>query len=92
MKTLKRSGITFHHMARVWWTSDFGTNDISFGVHICWEGRIDIHFWKGMLSLGRVPIYENHTHGKFVAVSNSYHNDKSKPSRAGVPDVFNPKR
>ncbi len=67
----------------IWWT-DFGTKDISFGIHICWKGRLDIHFLHGMLSLGNVPIYTD-KRGKQFAVSNSHHTDKTKPVRAGVP-------
>jgi hypothetical protein len=78
----------FDHIARIWWT-DFGTKDISFGIHICWAGRIDLHIWTGMLSLGNVPIYEkiDRNGKKLLAVSNSFHIDITKTSnmRAGVP-------
>lgn len=77
----------FSHWAKIWWTPDFGTNDISFGLHICWDGRIDIHFWKGMLSLGRVPIYSLAPDGRLVAVANSYHKDRRKNIRAGTPQL-----
>jgi hypothetical protein len=53
-------------------------------MYIYWKGRVDIHFLCGMLSLGRVPIYKIHT-GKLIAVSNSYHRDKKKSIRAGIP-------
>lgn len=80
--------MTFNHIARIWWT-DFGTKDISFGIHICWDGRIDLHIWTGMLSLGVVPIYEKRDMlgKKLLAVSNSFHKDITKTSRmrAGVP-------
>lgn len=66
----------------------------TFGIHICWKGRIDIHFWTGMLSIGKVPIYmyvDIDKQWRSVAVSNSYHEGKlkkerkSRPIRAGVP-------
>lgn len=67
----------FARMTWIWWTKTFGTNDISLGIHICWAGRIDIHFWTGMLSIGRVPLYVmpegTRTAGSLTAVSNSYH-------------------
>lgn len=66
------------------WVTTFPTNDISFGLHICWKGRIDVHFLIFMISIGNVPIYKRN--GKFIAVSNSYHTDKTKPVRAGTPD------
>lgn len=72
----------FEHISHFWYT-DFRTKDISFGVHICWKGRIDIHFLFGMLSIGIVPIYSQQ--GKRIAVSNSFHQDKKLPIRAGVP-------
>lgn len=75
--------MTFYKFRKIWWTN-FQTHDISFGMHICWKGRVDIHFLCGMLSLGRVPIYKTHN-GKLIAVSNSYHSDKKKPFRAGIP-------
>lgn len=31
-----------HKWTKIWWTS-FGTPDISLGIHICWDGRIDFH-------------------------------------------------
>ena len=74
----------FENIAHIWWTPNFGTNDVSFGVHICWKGRVDIHFMWGMLSMGVVPIYKTKT-GKLIAVSNSYHSDKTKPIRASTP-------
>ena len=67
----------------IWWT-DFGTKDISFGIHICWKGRLDIHILHGMLSLGNVPIYMDRE-GKEFAVSNSFHKTGKRPFRAGVP-------
>jgi hypothetical protein len=62
----------FNQTRRWFWTPDFGTNDISFGIHICWKGRIDIHIWTGMLSIGNVPVYTNRD-GTLIAVSNSFH-------------------
>ncbi len=71
-----------------------GWPDISFGVHICMKGRVDIHFLKWILSIGVVPIYEFHyfKEGRIYAASNSYHAamEKSKGNsnrnfRAGVP-------
>ncbi len=84
----------FSHIAPIWYTH-FGW-DVSLGIHICWKGRIDIHFLFGMLSLGYVPIYER-ARKKFAA-SNSFHEavqrrfmEKIKKTklpemRAGVPN------
>ncbi len=77
-------------MVPIWWT-DFGTKDISLGIHICWKGRVDFHILTGMLSLGRIPLYDNN--GKEFALSNSFHEStnkrdyikKRKPFRAGNP-------
>ena len=66
------------------WVTDFGGGDISFGVHICWDWRIDIHILRWMFSVGKVPIYEDRKGVKFAA-SNSYHNGVSKRIRSGVP-------
>lgn len=71
-------------MKWIHWTKDFGTNDISFGIHICWKGRIDIHVLFGMLSIGRVPMYRNLKTGLVFAVSNSFHKTKKPPYRAGT--------
>ncbi len=65
------------------WITNFGMPDISFGIHICMDKRIDIHFLWYMISFGRVPIYEEK--GKLFAASNSYHTGRSKRLRAGVP-------
>jgi hypothetical protein len=65
------------------WITDFGYPDISFGIHICMDKRIDVHFWTWMISIGNVPIYE--TNKKLIAVSNSYHKTKKSPVRAGIP-------
>lgn len=65
------------------WITDFGYPDMSFGIHICMKGRLDIHFLKWMISIGNVPIYQ--MGGKNIAVSNSYHKTKKLPMRAGVP-------
>lgn len=75
--------MTFTKYVSIWWTN-FQTKDVSFGIHICWQGRVDIHFLWGMLSLGNVPIYTT-TQGKQIAVANSFHLDKTKPLRAGTP-------
>ena len=74
----------FNHIARIWWT-DFGTKDISFGIHICWDGRIDLHIWTGMLSLGVVPIYRCLRTSKLIAVLNSFYQGNTKRLRVGVP-------
>ena len=83
----------------LWLTKDFGTKDISFGIHICWKGRIDIHFWTSMLSIGRVPIYmyaDRCGEWKTIAVGNSYHKDKlnyrrnCRPIRAGFHKITEP--
>ena len=73
----------FLRMAKFWKIPNFGTKDVSFGIHWCWQGRLDIHFWHGMLSIGRVPLYQMND-GRIIAVSNSYHSDKTKPIRAGT--------
>jgi hypothetical protein len=65
------------------WITDFSWPDISFGIHICMDGRIDIHFLKWMISIGNVPIYEDKK-GCLFAVANSYHSGKSKRMRAGT--------
>ena len=74
------------HAIKPFWFTDFGTLDVSLGVHLCWDGRIDLHILTFMLSFGRVPIYVDRNGHKF-AVSNSYHKDVNKrvPLRAGVP-------
>jgi len=58
------------------WVTHFGYPDISLGLHLCFRGRIDIHFLFWMISIGVVPIYE--VNGKIIAVSNSFHSNKSK--------------
>lgn len=65
------------------WITDFGGPDFSFGIHVCMDFRIDIHILKWMISIGRVPIYKEGD--TLFAVSNSFHNRKSKRVRAGVP-------
>ena len=62
----------FIRMAFIYWTPNFGTRDISFGIHLCWAGRVDIHFLFGMLSIGRVPIYRWTGKPEFAS-SNSFH-------------------
>jgi len=89
----------FSHIARFWLT-DFGTSDLSLGVHICWDGRVDLHLGKYMLSFGKVPIYWYRKHGSVdngpisvlyeeqIAYANSCHNSiKNRKAlyRAGVP-------
>lgn len=75
--------MTFSKQTNFWWTH-FGTKDVSFGIHICWQGRVDIHILWGMLSIGNVPIYTD-KQGRQFAVSNSYHLDNTQPLRAGTP-------
>jgi len=67
------------------WITNLGWPDISFGIHICMKGRVDIHFLKWMLSFGNVPIYQNRIGRKFAA-SNSFHEYQSKEFRAGNPN------
>jgi hypothetical protein len=67
------------------WITNFGYPDVSFGVHICMDKRIDIHFWIWMISIGNVPVYETNKPGELIAVSNSYHKTNKLPLRAGVP-------
>ena len=74
--------MTFYKWTNLKWTN-FGTKDISFGIHVCWKGRIDIHIWTGMMSVGNIPLYKTRE-GRIIAVSNSYHEDRNKPIRAGV--------
>lgn len=62
------------------WITNFGAPDVSFGVHFCAAGRIDIHFLFWMLSFGKVPIYQNKS-GKQFAVSNSFHKTQKGPLR-----------
>jgi hypothetical protein len=78
-----QQNMTFTRRANIWWTN-FQTKDISFGIHICWQGRVDIHFLCGMLSMGNVPIYTD-KQGRQFAVSNSFHTNKAKPIRTGTP-------
>lgn len=58
------------------WLTDFQWPDISFGIHICMAGRIDIHFLKWMISIGVVPLYTDRREKEF-AVSNSFHKTKT---------------
>lgn len=75
---------------KIFWVTNFGLPDLSFGVHICVRGRLDIHAFIWMISIGNVPIYKNRN-GKLFAASNSYHSDMVKNGktknvfRAGVP-------
>ena len=57
---------------RAFWVTDFGWPDVSFGIHVCRAGRVDFHFLKWMVSVGRVPLYLNHK-GEKLAVCNSFH-------------------
>lgn len=69
------------------WLTSFGWPDVSFGLHWCWKGRLDIHFLIWMLSIGNVPLYRNQDN-KLFAVSNSFHTAQDKRRhalRAGVP-------
>ena len=67
------------------WLTRFPGADISFGIHICWAGRLDLHLLNFMLSFGVVPIYEDKK-GRRFAVANSFHTTKGKtPLRAGTP-------
>lgn len=70
---------------RLLWLTDMGWPDISFGLHICMSGRVDFHFLKWILSVGRVPIYQM-KNGKRFAASNSYYENRSKEFRAGTPN------
>lgn len=80
----KRYKFEFLYFRKIWIT-DFSWPDISFGVHWCWYGRLDIHFLKWMISFGKIPIYQN-TDGNRIAVSNSYWaGENTKTLRAGVP-------
>lgn len=72
----------FHHIARFWIT-DFRWPDVSFGIHLCLDGRIDFHFLKWMVSIGRIPVYSN-PKGDLYAVSNSFHNKTSKSVRGSA--------
>lgn len=66
------------------WLTDLGWPDVSFGVHICLDGRVDFHFLKWILSIGKVPVYQTKD-GRRLAASNSYHQNKSAAFRAGNP-------
>jgi hypothetical protein len=61
--------MTFVRYAKIW-IDDLGRPDISFGFHICWKGRIDLHFMWWIISFGKVPIYEHNK--KHFAASNSF--------------------
>jgi len=67
------------------WTTKYDGWDLSFGVHLCWKGRIDIHLGVWMYSFGRVPIFETKT-GRRFAASNSFYEDQKSELRAGVPN------
>lgn len=71
--------IDFLHLTKFKWP------DISFGIHISMDGRVDVHFLIWVVSIGNVPVYEYN--GKEFAASNSYHKDKTKTVnfRAGTP-------
>lgn len=63
------------------WVDDLGWPDVSLGVHICWKGRIDFHFLKWIISIGKVPIYN--VGKKRCACSNSFHEHYMKKVRRG---------
>lgn len=65
--------------------SDMGWPDVSFGLHICMSGRVDVHFLKWIVSIGRVPIYQRRDGSRFAA-SNSYHEKRATEFRAGTPE------
>ena len=69
---------TFFHI------TDFTGWDVSIGIHLCWAGRLDIHFLRWMISIGNIPLYKDRS-GHIFAASNSYHTRQSKMFRAGVP-------
>lgn len=66
---------------RPFWVTFFASPDVSFGLHFCLAGRIDIHILWWMISIGRVPIYEWGRDGARIAVGNSFHANHSKPLR-----------
>lgn len=75
----------FSHMSK-FWVTDFGWPDVSFGVHICTKGRVDVHFLKWMFSFGKVPVYQDAKDKRFAA-ANSFHDQKVRNAvRAGTPD------
>lgn len=69
---------------RFFWITFFGIPDVSFGIHICMDFRVDFHLLFWMLSIGNVPIYQLKD-GSRIAVSNSYHLTKRGSVRAGNP-------
>lgn len=69
---------------RKFWVTDLGWPDISFGIHICMKGRVDLHLLKWMFSFGKVPIYRNKI-GRTFAASNSFHENQASELRAGNP-------
>jgi len=77
-----KHSLKFYALKR-FWVTNFKLPDLSFGIHICMDKRVDIHFLTYMISFGNVPIYNDN--GTLIAVSNSYHTGKSKKLRAGVP-------
>lgn len=70
---------------RRFWITDMGWPDVSFGLHICMSGRVDVHFLKWIFSFGNIPIYQTRN-GRRFAASNSYYESRSKEFRAGTPD------
>lgn len=72
----------FLHL-RKFWIDDLGWPDISFGVHVCLDGRLDVHALKWVISFGKIPIYQTRE-GNMIAVSNSFHSRGKLPIRAGV--------
>ena len=73
-----------YHKTTLFYITDFTGYDISFGIHICWAGRVDIHFLRWMISIGNVPLYKDFDDTVYAA-SNSYHTGRSKRFRAGIP-------
>ena len=71
------------------WVTDFGWPDLSFGIHFCMAGRIDIHILKWMISIGVVPLYINRREKEY-AVSNSFHETKAGNPRGAASGAIMP--
>lgn len=56
---------------RKFWVDDLGWPDVSLGLHLCMKGRVDIHIFKWIISIGIVPIYKDNR-GRLFAASNSF--------------------
>ncbi len=84
------SGYQFHGIRPIW-VDVMPGKDISFGIHMCWEGRVDLHLFNIIIAIGLVPVYStlykganNYTEtGKKFASSNSFH--KSYKARRSLP-------